>query len=515
MANALLANATSGHLDRLTNEECINAYGSGDGYMSGRGNVLAVAKQQASFDNTTVLMATKFEMFVSNFTDNNWICSPNYLIANDYHCDLKTIAFNANSWALGMPRASDTDPYRLAPTQDWEIDYCLSQPLNLGGHCQLQYSLIIMLCVLTANFIKMTCILLALHLHFEPVLATLGDAISSFLANPDPYTAGRPFLTRKMARRFKKLPPPGPVYYQKPRWAPKWAPKWFPNWGPRWYQAPSLTRLLVTLFLCILAISLVIFLLAVGNQNVGSSPYSLGFGSYNSAATLHIFPWSSDGSASTDLSSTSFSSNTILLSMVAIANLPQAIVSCLYFAYNTVYTSFLSAAEWARFSREAKTLRTTDPLGGQRSTYWLSLPWTYALPLATASSVLHWLISQSLFIARTEVLSTTGAPEPLSYMEVGYSPLAILLSVLFGSCMVLAMLINGARKLGGDSVLVGGNSLAIAAACRREEEEEGLERLRVVWGVIRHEAGGMPGKVGFTGLIEQCERPREGDLYTT
>ncbi|KAH6714669.1 hypothetical protein BKA61DRAFT_723562 [Leptodontidium sp. MPI-SDFR-AT-0119] len=103
--------------------------------------------------------------------------------------------------------------------------------------------------------------------------------------------------------------------------------------------------------------------------------------------------------------------------------------------------------------------------GEQRSTYWLSLPWTYALPLAVASSVIHRLISQSIFIARTEILDTYGEPEPLSYMDVGYNPLAILLSLLFGVLMVLAMILNGFRKLTDGSVLVGNNSLAISAAC--------------------------------------------------
>ena len=189
---------------------------------------------------------------------------------------------------------------------------------------------------------------------------------------------------------------------------------------------------------CAITIMIVTLLLSYGNQslmgNAGdqyASPYSIGFGQYNAAATLNIF-------YSDDPSNEEFSSNSLLLAMVFVANLPQVIVSCLYFAYNTIYTSMVSADEWSRFTAHRKVLRTTDPQGEQRSTYWLSLPWTYAITLAIATSVLHWLISQSLFISRTEVLDTYGQAEQISYMEVGYSPLAILLATLFGSAMVKA-----------------------------------------------------------------------------
>lgn len=91
---------------------------------------------------------------------------------------------------------------------------------------------------------------------------------------------------------------------------------------------------------------------------------------------------------------------------------------------------------------------------------------------------LHWLISQSMFIARTEILDTYGQPEPISYLEVGFSPLAIFLALLFGSGMVLAMISNGFRKLkpGG---LVGNNSLAIAATCQTPEEDVDAQLKRV------------------------------------
>jgi hypothetical protein len=107
----------------------------------------------------------------------------------------------------------------------------------------------------------------------------------------------------------------------------------------------------------------------------------------------------------------------------------------------------VSADEFRRFSSHRKALRTTDPKGQQRSTYRLSFPWTYALPLALCSSVLHWLVSQSLFISRTEILDTYGKTEWISYMEVGYLPLAILLAFSFGTGMFVGLDLERGSKV--------------------------------------------------------------------
>lgn len=79
--------------------------------------------------------------------------------------------------------------------------------------------------------------------------------------------------------------------------------------------------------------------------------------------------------------------------------------------------------------------------------------------------------------------------------------------------MVIWMVVNGARKLNG-GVLVGNNSLAIAAACQRPEWEQGAELGKVRWGAVRHEEKekGIPGHCCFSGM-ESMEMPREGELY--
>lgn len=77
--------------------------------------------------------------------------------------------------------------------------------------------------------------------------------------------------------------------------------------------------------------------------------------------------------------------------------------------------------------------------------------------------------------------------------------------------MVLAMILNGFRKLKG-GVLIGNNSLAISAACHRSVHDDGAELKRVKFGALHHQLpDGTPGHCCFSS--EEVEPPRIGDLY--
>lgn len=128
VANELLRDAKEGKLERLSNEECINAYGPGNTQMKHRSNLLAVTKDPSLNPNATVLMDFRYEMFISNYTGNNWVCDPAHLNANQYKCDWKKLAKTANaSWNLGWIENSPNNPWRLKSGQEYPIDYCLSQ----------------------------------------------------------------------------------------------------------------------------------------------------------------------------------------------------------------------------------------------------------------------------------------------------------------------------------------------------------------------------------------------------
>ncbi|KAI7066054.1 hypothetical protein KC340_g14348 [Hortaea werneckii] len=133
-------------------------------------------------------------------------------------------------------------------------------------------------------------------------------------------------------------------------------------------------------------------------------------------------------------------SESLVLS-VLLANLPQAIVSFLYLAYNALFTCMCLAHEYSKYGLpdRKKALRVTTPHGQQRSTYYLQLPFRYAAPLLVASATLHWLISQGIFLARISTTDYKGqATSANDFSEVGYSCLPILLAMILGTqCLLL------------------------------------------------------------------------------
>jgi hypothetical protein len=56
-------------------------------------------------------------------------------------------------------------------------------------------------------------------------------------------------------------------------------------------------------------------------------------------------------------------------------------------------------------------LRVTEPRGLQRSTYYLQLPYLYAILLLIVSTLLHQLVSQNIFIAHIAVYERRGRSE--------------------------------------------------------------------------------------------------------
>lgn len=68
-----------------------------------------------------------------------------------------------------------------------KILYCYS--LSMEEHCELRFSVIILLVVIICNFIKTLCTLITVWKLNEPTLVTIGGAISSFLQRPGVTTA--------------------------------------------------------------------------------------------------------------------------------------------------------------------------------------------------------------------------------------------------------------------------------------------------------------------------------------
>lgn len=191
-----------------------------------------------------------------------------------------------------------------------------------------------------------------------------------------------------------------------------------------------------------------------------------------------------------------------------LANTPQIIVSYIYLAYNNLFTHMLATAEIISYSTSRKHLRVAFPRGKQRSEKFLQIPYKWGIPIMTASILLHWLISQSLFLFRITIYDYKGIPQPdLAISTTGFSSYAIIFALCMGSAMLLTVLIVGfGRKFPATMPLAACCSASIAALCqpydgRMTAKDVTMGRLQ--WGAMRERSSGI-GDDGKYGAGRAC-----------
>ncbi|KAL4888475.1 hypothetical protein BDV59DRAFT_206058 [Aspergillus ambiguus] len=178
-----------------------------------------------------------------------------------------------------------------------------------------------------------------------------------------------------------------------------------------------------------------------------------------------------------------------LIPNILIANLPQTIFSLIYFCTNSVFTTMALAVEWSSYAIHRKGLRVfASPQGAQRSSYFLSLPYRYAVPFMALSTVLHWLISQSLFLVSVEVYDSDFNRRPAGdIIPCGYLPVGVVSGLSVSGFVVVCLIgIMGFNHFKSGMPLAGSCSLAISAACHpylsaegEAMEHPGVEYLRL------------------------------------
>ena len=183
-------------------------------------------------------------------------------------------------------------------------------------------------------------------------------------------------------------------------------------------------------------------------------------------------------------------SRAALMSVVLLANLPQALLSICYLLYNGAFTCMLMEQEFQAYARRPRRLRVSLPVYDQRSTYYLQLPFRFAIPLIMASGLMHWLISQSLFIAHILSYNSKGMRNLRNdVITCGYSPIAIICSIATGALMVIAIILVSFRKYEPGLPLAKNRSSTIQAACFRVPEDIKAATSPVMWGVVKEENG--------------------------
>ena len=210
------------------------------------------------------------------------------------------------------------------------------------------------------------------------------------------------------------------------------------------------------------------------------------------------------------------SPTTAFLKSVLLANSPQLLFSFLYYLYNGLLTCMLAAVEQSHYGIARKALRVSAPKGYQRSSWFLSLPYKYGIPLTLASGLLHWFISQALFLVR--VVMYDGIPSGTglgAVSRVGFSPIGIVMAFTLATLLVLVLVALGllCKYPGGEAAvpLMGTSSAAISAACHPPEDDKDAHLLPVKWGVVGVSEVGA-GRCAFTTACD-VHTPVEGAVY--
>lgn len=187
------------------------------------------------------------------------------------------------------------------------------------------------------------------------------------------------------------------------------------------------------------------------------------------------------------------------LGTVVLINLPQLVVSYVYVVYNGLFTCMLLTAEWSRYAHHRKGLRVTHPRGQQRSTYYLQLPYRYAIPLLIFSGLLHWLISQTISMANVSISDFRGKIIQIKSAGV-YSSLALILSASLGAILIIFALLFGLlRKYQPGMPSAATSSASISVVCHPPEDEVDAALLPVMFGIV--EAGNGVRRATFSSKV--------------
>ncbi|KAK4554985.1 hypothetical protein LTR86_007751 [Recurvomyces mirabilis] len=405
-------------------------------------------------------------------------CSPGFLRAADGSWSIPSVPacpinYPGGGWQnVFNGSAVCEDENRRQIKYDAPVEYCLAEPFQ--PHCTVGISTDLLMTVVVCNVLKIICMLVTLGARDFRPLATVGDAIDSFMERPDPATFGKGALEVGAVSSG--------VWRELDRYAPL---PWTRHKRRWWYAIPRIQLNLT--FLCFFLGWLAAIIALIKSVKSTSS-----FSTFGAIDTTNVV---------------SSSLNASLVANVVLANTPQLLISFIYVFYNDAFTRMLMSHEYSQFATTRKSLRVTRPRGQQRSTYWLQLPFRYVVPMMSLMVLLHWLVSRSLFLVRMSVYDIAGlrAPDQDIY-GCGFSPLAILLALCVGTIMIVVLVVLGRfRFIEAGMPAASSCSVALSAAAHPAENEgDDVALLPLQYGVVSGRAS--PSDVPYTGTHEYGAR---------
>lgn len=339
---------------------------------------------------------------------------------------------------------------------------------------RIQLNLYFMIVVLLCNVFKLAIMVYTLLKHHSDSLVTLGDAASSFLQRPEGLTESR--CTLSTQELFDSYGEPskndaGAKGSTDGTWRPR-VRKYCSSIGfdKAWaatisYDSMSsiVSQLMYRRVAC-LTLVLVVFPTRVNNFN------------------HKVWKWGTSSEGSLTIGSDKASSQGTIWN-AWLSNLPQVLLSLCYLNLNTICNSMASSREWNTLATSRRGLRVTRPFGEQRSTYFLQLPYKWAVPLMIMSGFLHWLLSQAFFLIRIDYYDANGGLDKWA-SACGISLSSLCAFFFVSLIIVFALLMIGRWPMYTRLPLAENCSLMISAACHPASDEIDPHLAKVQWGVV-------------------------------
>lgn len=367
------------------------------------------------------------------------------------------------------------------------VQFCLAQRSETSEEtCTLQLNGILLVIVVGLNLVTLilTAAILIMR-RFEP-LVTLGDAISSFLRDPDPSTRKNCLLSKKNLRTGMG------------GWGFTDGKYWAPERDHFWFRSPSLSNWLGAACWWVAS---VIFAAGTLALTVASQPSSHPLSPFGVASPHTTYLISASATASVPAGT-----------LAIVTALPQILLAGLYFATNALLTAYFFSRESSLHAilgnQTRRALRvSSDPEGHQTTSLYMTLPRPVSWALAVFFAAMGFVLSQACFVVSLTAGAGAGADpadpdaSPQHLLGVGFSgvALAVLLAMLVvllvavaapGFLRAPAVVMADGRTLGNPLVFEGGScSAVLSARCHRVPHEADVYRQPVSWGVVPETPG--------------------------
>ncbi|KAI5778272.1 hypothetical protein EDC01DRAFT_674941 [Geopyxis carbonaria] len=453
----------------VTIEECLTAYTKG--FVGSSRNVLAVTTVPRWQDEQDLIGFHAQKADPLKPATHQWFCGGNTCEPTD---------LDPSAWTLGPDRTP--------------VAYCLIEPVSMPSQCRLQASRPL-LAVASSLTLLLSLAMTSLLLFQRKLLFVVqGDALASFLDAPDRFTTGMCTLSQhELTHTWSTISP-----YPR-RWRPGPDVLWSVPSRGRW------ARFHWTAGLLALAGAVEYFMVCYSTEPSLTVLFRYGFGRISPSTAVDFLRTTSPPSSLLQS----------LPSHLLLAALPQALIASIWtLLYYPLLSTLTAAAEYASYAHTRHGLRVSRaPLGHQRSTLGLSVPYYRSLWLFAELCLLTFLTGQALSVGRVDFLAADGALTAAYHALHWNSPAIVMALALVVPPLLLAPSVVGMAPAEGPPVA--GLESAVLAAAGQPAEGEGEAWVapsvwRVAWGVGESDRAGI-GHLGFS--VGRVQAVGEGDRF--